>query len=143
MSDVRVVQPEDRVKTLYGAGDEYRWLITGDESNGQYFAMEAVVPPNGGPPLHIQTREEEAIYVLSGDVVFYADGERIEGRAGTFVHIPRGVRHRFRNESDGEARMLIWFGPPGIEQAMARMGDDPDNYVSIGAEYGIEFIDEE
>ena len=142
MSGVRVVQPDDEVRTLYGAGDEYRWLITGEQSNGRYFAMEAVIPPDAGPPPHIQTREEEGFYVLSGEVVFYAAGQRILGRPGTFVHIPSGVPHRFKNESDAEARMLIWFGPAGIEEAMDRMGRDPDNYVAIGAEHGIEFVDE-
>lgn len=143
VSTVRVVHAEDRVRTLYGAGNEYRWLITGEQSNGQYFAMEAVVPAGAGPPLHIQTREEEAFYVLSGEVVFYADGKRVEGKAGTFVHIPRGVRHRFRNEAGSEARMLIWFGPAGIEEAMDQTAADPDSYVAIGAEHGIQFVDEE
>ena len=78
MNQVVVIQPEDDAKTIYGAGDEYRWLITGDESNGQYFAMEARVPPDAGPPPHIQNREEEAFYVLSGEMVFYVDEERLQ-----------------------------------------------------------------
>ena len=141
MSKLRVVQPTDEAKTLYGAGDEYRWLITGEQSNGQYFAMEAVVPPDARPPPHIQNNEEEAFYLLEGEVVFYADGQRIEGGRGTFVHIPRGVVHRFHNESQAEARMLIWFGPSGIETMMDRMAADPDNYIAIGAEHGVVFVD--
>ena len=143
MNRVRVIQPEDTVQTTYGAGDEYRYLITSEQSNGQYFAMEAKVPPGAGPPPHIQNREEEAFYVLSGEVVFYADGQRITGRTGTFLHIPRGAVHRFKNESTADARLLIWFGPAGIEKMMERMAADPDNYVAIGAEHGVEFVDEE
>ncbi len=133
MNRVRVIQPEDSAHTIYGAGDEYRYLITGEQSNGQYFAMEAKVPPGAGPPPHIQNREEEAFYVLSGEVVFYADGQRIAGKAGTFLHVPRGAVHRFKNESTADARLLIWFGPAGIEKMMERMAADPDNYVAIGA----------
>lgn len=142
MNEVRVVHPEDDAKTMFGAGDEYRHLITGEQSNGQYFAMEALVPPDAGPPLHIQTREEEAFYILSGELVFYVDGDRVEGKAGTFVHVPRGVAHRFKNESIADARLLIWFGPAGIEKMMERMAADPDNYVAIGAEHGVEFVEE-
>ena len=142
MNRVVVIQPEDDVKTIYGAGDEYRWLITGDESNGQYFAMEARVPPDAGPPPHIQNREEEAFYVLSGEVVFYVDGQRVSGKPGTFLHVPRGVPHRFKNESATEVKLLIWFGPAGIEKMMDRMAAAPDNYVAIGAEHGVEFVDE-
>ncbi len=142
MTQVHVVLPEDYATTIYGAGDEYRFLITGDQSSGRYFAMEAFVPPGAGPPPHIQNREEEAFYVLSGEVVFYANGQRISGKAGTFLHVPRGVPHRFKNESTADSRLLIWFGPAGIEAMMERMAADPDNYVAIGAEHGVEFVDE-
>ena len=57
---IRVVQAKDRVKAMLGAGDEYRLLATGDDTDGEYFLVEAIVPPGGGPPPHIQTREEEA-----------------------------------------------------------------------------------
>ena len=142
MSDIVVVHPEDEVKTVYGAGDAYRFLITGDQSNGQYFAMHATVPPSAGPPPHIQTREEEAFYVLSGELIFRAGGNKVVGKTGTFLHIPRGVPHHFRNESDADATLLIWFGPAGIESMMERMAADPDHYEAIGKEYGVEFVAE-
>ena len=36
--------------SYWGPGDLYTFLVTGDESGGTYFAMEAVVPAGGGPP---------------------------------------------------------------------------------------------
>ncbi len=141
MSKVIVVHADDDVKTIHGAGDDYRFLITGAQSNGQYFAMDARVPPGAGPPPHIQTREEEAFYVLSGELVFRAGGKRVVGRTGTFLHVPRGVPHHFRNESEAEARVLIWFGPACIEHMMERMADDPDNYEAIGREFGVDFVE--
>lgn len=100
MSAVHALHADDQAEVIHGAGDCYRYLIRGSDSNGQYFVVEGVVPPGGGPPLHVQTREEEAFYILEGEVTFYADGERIVGRTGSFVHIPRGVAHRFKNEGD-------------------------------------------
>ena len=44
--------------SYWGPGDLYTWLVTGEESDGAYFAMHAVVPPNGGPPPHIHTNED-------------------------------------------------------------------------------------
>lgn len=139
--EVRVVRPGDPRETLHGAGDEYHILATGEDTAGDYFAMEAVVPPGGGPPAHIQTREEEAFYVLEGEVVFYPAGDRIVARTGTFLNVPRGVAHRFQNESRATARMLIFFAPAGIEQMMLRMAADPENYVDIGKKYGVQFVD--
>ncbi len=142
MSDVVVVHADDEVKTIHGAGDDYRFLITGDQSDGRYFVMDATVPPGAGPPPHIQTREEEAFYVLAGEVVFRAGGRRVVGRAGTFLHVPRGAPHHFRNESDADAKLLIWFGPAGIEHMMERMAEMPDEHERIGREYGVEFVAE-
>ena len=140
MSEVRVVRPTDEKKTIYGAGDEYAFLAAGDETNGRYFIMEALVPPGAGPPPHRQTREEEAFYVLEGTVTFRANDETIEAGPGTFLHIPSGAVHNFINESAEPARMLIFFAPPGIEVMFDEMAADPDSYVAIGREYGVEFL---
>ncbi len=54
MSKATILHADDAAKVMYGAGDSYRFLVSNAESNGRIFAMEAVVPPGGGPPLHIQ-----------------------------------------------------------------------------------------
>ena len=64
---IRVIHPTDEVRVVFGAGDEYRYLATGHVTDGEYFLVEAIVPPGGGPPSHIQTREEEAFYILAGE----------------------------------------------------------------------------
>ncbi len=40
------------------------------------------------------------------------------------------------------ARMLIVFAPAGIEIMMEKMTADPDRYIEIGKQYGVEFLDE-
>lgn len=77
---VTVVRPGDKRRAIFGAGDEY-YFATGKETDGHYFFFEGIVPPGGGPPPHIQTREEGAFYILEGEVVFYANGEKIDQRA--------------------------------------------------------------
>ena len=47
-------RPAGTGATYLGPGDIYRFLVTGAESGGAYFAMEATVPPGGGPPPHIE-----------------------------------------------------------------------------------------
>ena len=141
MNKTKIVHAADDVKTVFGAGDAYRFLITGKESDDKYFVMEADIPPGAGPPPHIQTREEEAFYVLAGVVTFRAGGEKHVGTVGTFLHVPRGVPHHFKNESDAPARLLIWFSPAGIEAMMEEMAADPDAYEAIGRRYGVEFVE--
>lgn len=149
---VTVIHAHDERKVIYGAGDEYYYFATGQETDGHYFFLEGVVPPGGGPPPHIQTREEEAFYILEGEVTFYAEGNEVIARAGTFLNIPKGVKHNFRNNAQTTARMLIVFAPAGIEGLFDQMGATeampapPDSSPlealnAVGAAYGLEYFD--
>jgi len=37
-------------RAFWGPGDMYTFLVTGEQTGGAYFVMEALVPPGGGPP---------------------------------------------------------------------------------------------
>jgi hypothetical protein len=52
-------RPAGAGATYLGPGDVYRFLVTGAETGGAYFAMEAFVAPGGGPPPHRHSREDE------------------------------------------------------------------------------------
>jgi quercetin dioxygenase-like cupin family protein len=142
--------------TFWGPGDIYRFLVTGQETGGAYFAMEALVPPGGGPPLHIHRNEDETFYVLEGLCDFRLGEQVITAGAGDFVNIPRGAVHRFHNAGDAPARLILTFTPAGIEkffeETLERAEDPgqpvPDNidevaarYVAAAPRYGLEFID--
>ena len=51
--------PSDSGPSYWGPGDRYIFLVTGAQSDGAYFIMEALVPPQGGPPPHIHHRDGE------------------------------------------------------------------------------------
>ena len=103
-------------RTVIVVGDVYRFLATGEETGGKYALWEAVVPPGGGPPPHVHSREEEGFYVLEGEITFTVGEERLIAPAGTFANMPIGTLHAFRNESNRPARMLISVAPAGLEQ---------------------------
>ena len=72
-------QPADTGTSYWGPGDRYTFLVTGAQNNGAYFIMEGIVPPGGGPPLHIHHREEESLYLLDG-VLEITLGEKDDAR---------------------------------------------------------------
>ena len=142
-------------RTYWGPGDLYTFLVTGAESAGSYFAMEAVVPPGGGPPLHIHRNESETFYVLAGHCTFCLDDKVFVAGAGDFVNIPIGTRHFFRNDSVEPVRMILTFTPSGIEkffeETLEPASDPtqaaPDNFAEVVARYaaaapryGLEFF---
>jgi quercetin dioxygenase-like cupin family protein len=109
-------------RTIAVVGDVYRFLATGEETNGKYAVWEAIVPPNGGPPPHVHSREEEGFYILDGEITFTVNGERVVAKAGTFANMPVGTPHGFKNESDRPARMLISVAPAGLERMFFEVG---------------------
>ena len=108
-------------RTVAVVGDVYRFLATGQDTNGKYAQWEALVPPGGGPPPHVHGREEEGFYVLDGEVTFTVNGERVVATAGTFANMPVGTPHGFKNESDRPARMLISVAPDRTERLLAEL----------------------
>ena len=140
-------------RTVAVVGDVYRFLATGDDTNGKYALWEAVVPPGGGPPPHVHSREEEGFYVLDGEIAITVNGERVVATAGTFANMPVGTPHSFRNEGDRPARMLISVAPAGLEQMFFEVGvplvegattalpptkDEIEKLLAVAPQYGIE-----
>jgi quercetin dioxygenase-like cupin family protein len=150
-----VHRPVETGPAYWGPGDHYTFLVTGEESGGAYFAMEALVPPGGGPPPHIHTREDETFYLLEGQVEFLLGDELVMAGAGDFVNVPRGTVHRFLNTGTETARMILTFTPAGMERffeetleaAPNKVDGAPDNVAEVAARYveaaprhGIEFV---
>jgi quercetin dioxygenase-like cupin family protein len=74
-----------------------------------------------GPPLHVHSRENEAMYVLEGQIRFRVGDDEFVAGPGTWVWQPRGVPHTFRVESEG-ARALVIFTPGGLERMLEEGG---------------------
>jgi quercetin dioxygenase-like cupin family protein len=138
-----------------GPGDLYRFLVTGEETGGAYFAMEAIVPPGGGPPPHIHRNEDETFYIVEGQCDIRLEDEVVTAGVGDFVNIPRGAVHNFHNSGDAPMRMILTFTPAGIEKffeetlerAASLDQPVPDNVAEVAARYaeaapryGMEFL---
>ena len=97
-----VVKQPGKGRTVAVVGDVYRFLATGEDTNGKYALWEAIVPPGGGPPPHVHSREEEGFYVLEGEITFTIGDQRLVASAGTFATC-RSV-HRTRSRTRAASR---------------------------------------
>ncbi len=109
-------------RTIAVVGDVYRFLATGDDTNGKYAMWEAIVPPGGGPPPHVHSREEEGFYILEGEIAVQIGDQRVVATAGMFANMPVGTPHSFKNESSEPAKLLISVAPAGLEQMFFEVG---------------------
>jgi quercetin dioxygenase-like cupin family protein len=87
---------------------------TADQTAGRFAVLELLAPKDFASPLHIHRNEDEVFVVLSGEVRVKHGEDVIEAVDGSFVYGPRDVPHAFRVDS-AEARILLFFGPAGVE----------------------------
>lgn len=109
-------------RTIWVVGDRYTIKTSGEETGGAFALVEALVLPGGGPPPHIHHREDEAFYVLEGELAFHVDGRDINAGAGSWVTLAKGSLHSFQNVSDRPAWMLIVVTPAGLERFFLEVG---------------------
>ena len=79
------------------------------------FAVIEIQPRRGGPPIHAHAAEDDAFYILEGELAFTVEGERVVAGPGTFVLVPPGLQHTFANEGDTVVRMLNIHAPAGFD----------------------------
>lgn len=129
-----VINPQGTRTRLWGpGGDKYEFLITGEQTGNSTFALHANVPPGGGPPPHIHTRENESYYIESGELQFTLGNETKTVKAGDFVFIPKGTVHTFTNKGNEIASMMVTFVPSGMEgwfkEVLVPVKDDTEKPV--------------
>jgi len=109
-------------KAVWALGELHIWKATGADTGGQYALMEDLVAAGGEPPPHVHHNEDEAFYVLSGEVTFQLGEQEFSATQGAFVFGPRGVPHAFRVTSAEPARMLVIVSPSGFDDFSAELG---------------------
>ncbi len=72
-------------------------------------------PRREGPELHAHADEDDAFYVLDGELTFVFEEAEIAGGPGTFVLVPPGVLHTFANRTDAVARCINIHAPAGFD----------------------------
>ena len=125
-------------------GGDVTYLVRGKETDGALTALDVVVPPGQGPPLHVHGRETECLYVVSGVLRFKLGGEIRRAPAGSFVFVPSGVAHCFQNVGDEPARMMVTFTPSGMEGFFEQLAQldavDPAAFGDAAGGYGMTVV---
>ena len=139
--------------------DAYWWqgaLMTirarAEDTGGALGLVEGSFYQGFGPPLHVHSREEEAFYVLEGEIRFRQGEEELLGGPGAWVWLPRGIPHAFRVESE-RARALVLVTPGGFERMFEEGGVpvadsaeppaleyDPQAAAAIAERFGFEVV---
>ncbi len=126
---------------------------TAEETGGAVTVIDTRLTAAANPPMHIHLHEDEAFFLLEGEIEFFLAGDPSRlARPGDFVFGPRGVPHRFEVRTP-EAHVLILGTPGGVERFFRKMGEraaaptlpvpqppDVERVVAIAAAHGIEIL---
>lgn len=129
--------PPGEGKTLWVVGELLTLKVAGEDTDGAFAVAEEITPPQGGPPPHVHSREDETFYVLEGELEFMVGDRTIPVTAGSVVYGPRGILHAFKNVGATPSRMLVLITPAGLEKFFEEVGEpatDPSSLPPIGPE---------
>ena len=96
-------------------------LMVEKAAGGGFDLLDQTVPPAYAPPRHVHHVEDEAWYVLDGDVTFWCGEQTLQAGPGGFVFLPRGLEHAFKVGAGG-ARLLTMTFPSGFAEFVRAAG---------------------
>jgi mannose-6-phosphate isomerase-like protein (cupin superfamily) len=73
---------------------------------------------------HVHDDEDDAFYIVAGEMTFTLGDEVVAAPPGTFVLVPPGVVHGFRNDGAAPVRMLNIHAPAGFDRRIGLADDD-------------------
>ena len=146
------ITPEEG-KKLWVVGEIITLKMVGSDSDGAFALIEEITPPQGGPPPHMHTREDETFYVLEEEVEFVVGDLLLSATAGSVLYGPRGIPHAFRNVGTTPSRISVFITPAGLERMFEEFGElvkDPssppegppniERLVALNQKYGVEIL---
>ncbi len=146
-----IVRGPNEGKRLAGSGGTPIIVkLGGDEVEGAYSFVEMDVAPGPGARPHIHHLANEAFYVVEGELTLVLEDREVRAPAGSFVLVPRGTRHTFRNSADAPAKAVFVLSPPGFERFFEELAArraaapggvvSPETVVEVGRKYDTEFL---
>jgi quercetin dioxygenase-like cupin family protein len=143
--------------TYHLLGNLLRFHARSPDTGGAYCLVESLTAPGAGAPPNRHPSDDEAFYVLDGTFEFMINGETIPASSGSFVKVPNGAVHGFKNVGQTPGRLLIinspgkahdgFFSeagdpmPPGTRELPPPSGaPDIPRVLEIGKRNGLEFL---
>jgi quercetin dioxygenase-like cupin family protein len=111
----------EAVAVATGTGEARWWFgalaeikATAADTGGQLTLVEVTCPPGYQGVRHVHHNEDEAFWLLAGDMELEVGGTQIEMHPGDYAFGPRDVPHSFSAGETG-CRVLFILTPGGFE----------------------------
>ncbi len=107
----------------FAGGGVFTWKATAEETGGAFFMIEDRMQRGKVTPLHTHPGQDEAIYVLDGEILAHVDDTQHRVGTGGLFFAPRGVPHAFMVTS--ETAHILSVQTPGNGESFYREAGEP------------------
>lgn len=146
--------PPGAGKRLWVAEELMTFVVSGGDTGGRYALTDSTVPPGGEAPNHVHRREDEAFWVLEGEIEVTVGEDTVTAGPGSFVGLPKGIPHAYVNAGPAPARFLTLMVPAGLEGFFEEVGkpatdpsspppfaeEDVEKLLMVAPKYGVEIL---
>ena len=143
---IEVILGPDEGRKLNAVDHPFTFKAISSDTDGHYALFESILY-GGGPGQHTHENEEEAFYVIEGNLKVLLGENIIEAKPGSFVLVPRGTIHTFFRSDENPVKMLVIISPAGFEDFFFEVvgPDEVDAHMmeeralEAGHKYGVRF----
>jgi quercetin dioxygenase-like cupin family protein len=144
----QIVLPEQGPAWEMEPGRPATFKLLSEQTGETVAVFEEVVPAGAGTPLHRHLTSNEVIYIQDGMFKFKLGEQVATGRAGTWVFIPQGTVHGWKNIGSEAGKAFYIFSPAEGAKVFETLGDlqlpftalDQATLDSVYQRYGYELV---
>jgi quercetin dioxygenase-like cupin family protein len=122
--------------------------LLSDQTQESISVFEETIPAGGGTSFHIHPVSDEVIHILAGEFIIKIGEQVTTIGAGTWVFIPRGTPHAWKNIGSDDGRAFYIFTPAQNAKFLeelsileAPMMSDLTKFELYCQQYGFEVLD--
>ena len=120
-------------ESVWSLGGRFTIKLADASADGRFSLVEALAFRATEPPLHVHHREDEAWYIIDGEMTFHVGDAVFNATSGAFVFAPMGIAHSFTVDVE-PTRVLVLAAPSGFEHFALELGrpavDDQPRWTS-------------
>jgi quercetin dioxygenase-like cupin family protein len=142
--------------TLAYMGSLMSFFVDGAETDGKFALMQYEAKPGNEPPPHLHEFENEALYVLEGEIEAYQGDAVLRLAPGDCLFTPMGEPHAWYILTP-KLRMLIMVQPAFSDRYFREMGEptgkmslpsgqatyaqsNPQHAMAVAKKYGVKIL---
>lgn len=142
-----VLLPDEGKAIQIGRGLGVVFKLFGTDTGGRFAVVEHLLEPGTlSGPSHVHHNEDEASYVLEGEITLQVGDQLIQAPTGTLIFKPKGLPHTFWNQGSVPARILEIISPAGFEKYFEELAElhtpsgppDISRLISLVQKYNLE-----